>query len=225
MRSLKDPYRWDVLPRQPARAGPAVPEVTIPVAPGRNMAILVETAVRNHMLKLKGYDASTASSRPSARRSSATSATRTDQIVSAPRRHTLTYTWAITTPSLPGWNDPCVRQRAESRVAMKFVIVTGLSGSARALRSNTLEDSAFYCSTTCRASCSRASQTPSSTDTPRASRNRCGNRRTQRPRRPAPRPAGGRTAARGRRRRGDGFLEADDEVLVQRFSETAVAIR
>jgi HPr kinase/phosphorylase len=37
-----------------------VPEVTIPVAPGRNMAILVETAVRNHMLKLKGYDASKA---------------------------------------------------------------------------------------------------------------------------------------------------------------------
>ncbi len=35
-----------------------VAEVTIPVAPGRNMAILVETAVRNHMLKLKGYDAS-----------------------------------------------------------------------------------------------------------------------------------------------------------------------
>jgi HPr kinase/phosphorylase len=40
--------------------GLQVPEVTIPVAPGRNMAILVETAVRNHMLKLKGYDASSA---------------------------------------------------------------------------------------------------------------------------------------------------------------------
>jgi HPr kinase/phosphorylase len=40
--------------------GLQVPEVTIPVAPGRNMAILVETAVRNHMLKLKGYDASAA---------------------------------------------------------------------------------------------------------------------------------------------------------------------
>ena len=38
--------------------GLEIPEVTIPVAPGRNMAILVETAVRNHMLKLKGYDAS-----------------------------------------------------------------------------------------------------------------------------------------------------------------------
>ena len=34
-----------------------IPMVSIPVAPGRNMAILIETAVRNHMLRLKGYDA------------------------------------------------------------------------------------------------------------------------------------------------------------------------
>ncbi|MGV6826538.1 MAG: HPr(Ser) kinase/phosphatase [bacterium] len=37
--------------------GVEITEVTVPVAPGRNLAILVETAVRNHMLKLKGYDA------------------------------------------------------------------------------------------------------------------------------------------------------------------------
>jgi HPr kinase/phosphorylase len=37
--------------------GVEIPEITVPVAPGRNLAILVETAVRNHMLKLKGYDA------------------------------------------------------------------------------------------------------------------------------------------------------------------------
>jgi HPr kinase/phosphorylase len=40
--------------------GVTVPEVTLPVAPGRNLAILVETAVRNHLLKLKGYDATEA---------------------------------------------------------------------------------------------------------------------------------------------------------------------
>ncbi|MEJ2213520.1 MAG: HPr(Ser) kinase/phosphatase [Gammaproteobacteria bacterium] len=34
-----------------------IPQVTVPVAPGRNMAILVETAVRNHIMRLKGYDA------------------------------------------------------------------------------------------------------------------------------------------------------------------------
>ncbi len=40
--------------------GVEIPQVTVPVAPGRNLAILVETAVRNHMLRLKGYDASQA---------------------------------------------------------------------------------------------------------------------------------------------------------------------
>ncbi len=34
-----------------------VPVITIPVAPGRNIAVLVEAAVRNHILKMKGFDA------------------------------------------------------------------------------------------------------------------------------------------------------------------------
>ncbi|WP_082190162.1 HPr(Ser) kinase/phosphatase [Frateuria defendens] len=33
-----------------------VPMITIPVAPGRNLAVLVEAAVRSHMLKSKGID-------------------------------------------------------------------------------------------------------------------------------------------------------------------------
>ncbi len=37
--------------------GVDVPELTLPVAPGRNLAVLVETAVRNHILSLKGYEA------------------------------------------------------------------------------------------------------------------------------------------------------------------------
>jgi HPr kinase/phosphorylase len=37
--------------------GVAVPEVTMPVAPGRNLAILVEAAVRNQILRIRGYDA------------------------------------------------------------------------------------------------------------------------------------------------------------------------
>lgn len=40
--------------------GVAIPQVSVPVAPGRNLAILVEAAVRNHLLKLKGYDATEA---------------------------------------------------------------------------------------------------------------------------------------------------------------------
>lgn len=37
--------------------GVDIPTVTLPVAPGRNLAVLVESAARNHMLKQKGYDA------------------------------------------------------------------------------------------------------------------------------------------------------------------------
>jgi len=37
--------------------GVSMPQVTVPVAPGRNLAVLVESAVRNHLLRLKGYDA------------------------------------------------------------------------------------------------------------------------------------------------------------------------
>ena len=37
--------------------GMPIPVVTVPVAPGRNLAILVESAVRNHQLKMDGYDA------------------------------------------------------------------------------------------------------------------------------------------------------------------------
>jgi HPr kinase/phosphorylase len=38
--------------------GVAIPELTVPVAPGRNLAILVEAAVRHHSLRVRGYDAS-----------------------------------------------------------------------------------------------------------------------------------------------------------------------
>jgi len=33
-----------------------IPEVTIPVAAGRNLSVLVEVAVRNHVLKTNGYN-------------------------------------------------------------------------------------------------------------------------------------------------------------------------
>ena len=34
-----------------------VPEITIPVAPGRNLAVLIECAARSHMLRISGYNA------------------------------------------------------------------------------------------------------------------------------------------------------------------------
>lgn len=38
--------------------GVKIPEITLPVAPGRNLAVMVEAAARTHILALKGYDAS-----------------------------------------------------------------------------------------------------------------------------------------------------------------------
>lgn len=40
--------------------GVKVPVITLPVAPGRNLSVLVEVAVRNHILKLKGHDPASA---------------------------------------------------------------------------------------------------------------------------------------------------------------------
>ncbi len=37
--------------------GVEIPEVQIPVAPGRNVAVIIEAAVRNHVLYLNGYSA------------------------------------------------------------------------------------------------------------------------------------------------------------------------
>lgn len=38
--------------------GVAIPKIIMPVAPGRNLAILVEAAVRHQILRIRGYDAS-----------------------------------------------------------------------------------------------------------------------------------------------------------------------
>ncbi|MFT5218647.1 MAG: HPr kinase/phosphorylase [Planctomycetota bacterium] len=34
-----------------------IPQITLPVAPGRNLAVLVEAAARNHLLNMNGYNA------------------------------------------------------------------------------------------------------------------------------------------------------------------------
>jgi len=36
-----------------------IPEIILPVAPGRNLSVLLECAVRNHSLKMQGYNATT----------------------------------------------------------------------------------------------------------------------------------------------------------------------
>ncbi len=57
LQEIADMERLRVSGRNRTVLGVEIPQITVPVAPGRNLAILVETAVRNHMLKLKGYDA------------------------------------------------------------------------------------------------------------------------------------------------------------------------
>lgn len=44
--------------RQRRVLGVDVPEISLPVAPGRNLAVLIEVAVRDHILRMKGYVAS-----------------------------------------------------------------------------------------------------------------------------------------------------------------------
>jgi HPr kinase/phosphorylase len=34
-----------------------IPEVRLPVGPGRDLAVIIEAAVRNHVLYLNGYNA------------------------------------------------------------------------------------------------------------------------------------------------------------------------
>jgi HPr kinase/phosphorylase len=56
--------KWDEVDRLVMHArnrdilGVEIPEVRIPVAVGRNLAVLVEVAVRNHILKLRGFNPS-----------------------------------------------------------------------------------------------------------------------------------------------------------------------
>lgn len=49
--------RLDGYHRKVSIMGVGIPETLIPVAPGRNLAVLVEAAVRNHILRRSGHDA------------------------------------------------------------------------------------------------------------------------------------------------------------------------
>jgi HPr kinase/phosphorylase len=58
-----DPEKFDRLKTKPEYAeilGVKVPKVIIPVAPGRNLAVIIESAARNQILIDKGYDATSA---------------------------------------------------------------------------------------------------------------------------------------------------------------------
>jgi HPr kinase/phosphorylase len=63
LQEMEDAIKMDRLHgsrRERRILGVDIPEITLPVGPGRNLAVLLETAVRNHILNAKGYDASQA---------------------------------------------------------------------------------------------------------------------------------------------------------------------
>jgi HPr kinase/phosphorylase len=63
LQEMEDAIKMDRLHgsrRNRSILGVEIPEITLPVGPGRNLAVLLETAVRNHILNAKGYDASQA---------------------------------------------------------------------------------------------------------------------------------------------------------------------
>jgi HPr kinase/phosphorylase len=49
--------RLETEPRGRSVLGVDIPEICLPVAPGRNLAVLLECAVHNHNLKMQGYNA------------------------------------------------------------------------------------------------------------------------------------------------------------------------
>ena len=49
--------RLDTTQRHRSLLGIDIPEVILPVAPGRDLAVIIEAAVRNHVLYLNGYNA------------------------------------------------------------------------------------------------------------------------------------------------------------------------
>jgi len=52
---IKDRLRGDTSEQQILDL--EIPKITLPVMAGRNLAVMVEAAVRDFMLKMKGYDA------------------------------------------------------------------------------------------------------------------------------------------------------------------------
>ena len=89
-------------------------KVTIPVAAGRNLAVLVEAAVRNYVLQLRGIDSTRNSSRarPADRRRRVDDGDREDADVTSTRHSS----------------------RRRHAAAMQLVLITGSPAPARASR-------------------------------------------------------------------------------------------
>ena len=106
--------------------GVSICKVTIPVAAGRNLAVLTEAAVRNHVLQLRGIDSTTEFIERQAGSSSS------DDAVSDRRR-------------APGLAPNALVRSLLYAYSMQLVLITGLSGSGKSVALNALEDADYYC--------------------------------------------------------------------------------
>ncbi len=93
--------------------GVRLPSLLVPVSPGRNLATIVEVAVRNHLLKLRGVHSAS-------------------ELVDRQSRKAGEPATTVTTPSGRG-------RRAN------IVILTGLSGAGKSTAAKAFEDLGYYC--------------------------------------------------------------------------------
>ena len=132
-------------PRDPRRD--AFPERTIPVAPGRNLAVLVEAAVRAQILRAGGYSAPRDLVEKHNRALAGASSWRGER--SNERRtangHRRAERRAVLRPARPRARRPQAPPRPARRPRVRLTIVTGLSGSGKSVALHSLEDEGFYC--------------------------------------------------------------------------------
>ena len=108
--------------------GARIPMIRMPVAPGRNVAMLVEVAARNQLLRARGHHA--------ARRL----VDRLNQRLAPGGRRR-----GRRRRSLMREKRHAARRAARTAVTSRFVVLTGLSGSGKSQAIRALEDLGYFC--------------------------------------------------------------------------------
>ena len=116
---LDDP-RYDVM-------GVQIPMIRMPVAPGRNIAILVEVAARNQLLRSRGAHAAQAL---------------VDRLTPGSRGGRGSRPWR---GSVKREKRHAARRAARTAVTSRFVVLTGVSGSGKSQAMRALEDLGYFC--------------------------------------------------------------------------------
>ena len=141
--------------------GLKLPLIRMPVAPGRNVAILVEVAARNQLLRSRGHHAARAlaerldrtlrdASLPSTRRTTTTRAWRAAVKTKARRAGRARKTGGAGNPAHPaspsrGPIDWPPEGGTAGKSSQPFIVLTGLSGSGKSQAIRALEDLGYFC--------------------------------------------------------------------------------